>query len=381
MRHSGFLPLCPWQIFCVVSCWALAPLAVCFAVFRMVRRKSGWGICVLPWFRLFVCCWFLLLWFAKLHVTTGVHVAVFLPTASTHVRTEPLSVIGHTGGKKTSPTSVHFWSSPSLWWMTRLHLFCSSVARWWKLEKHFGAASNERETSRQALRQGVKLVLPSWQSLGAACCSVLPLSSPNPSKRTWPASSAGLCSLLSLWWSVLAAQKPKCSKTDLASLVRGCAPCSPSGVGFGRLAAQILRSGLLALPLVSVLTLSSPNLPSQLGCAPCSPSGGPFWPLSSPNSPKFSKTDLASLVCLTVLEQSKAHGTRNYTIVEVPVECHAEMLRLHRNRQSAVVGEQAVEVLSSSSRTDLRSTQSQRDMVSPEIPQLIARKTIQRSAL
>jgi hypothetical protein len=33
-------------------------------------------------------------------VTTGVHVAVFLPTASTHVRTEPLSVIGHTGGKK-----------------------------------------------------------------------------------------------------------------------------------------------------------------------------------------------------------------------------------------------------------------------------------------
>ena len=94
------LPLCPWQIFCVVSCWALAPLAVCFAVFRMVRRKSGWGICVLPWFCLFVRCWFLLLWFAKLHVTTGVHVAVFLPTASTHVRTEPLSVIGHTGGKK-----------------------------------------------------------------------------------------------------------------------------------------------------------------------------------------------------------------------------------------------------------------------------------------
>ena len=199
--------------------------------------------------------------------------------------------------KKTSPTSVHFWSSPSLWWMTRLHLFCSSVARWWKLEKHFGAASNERETSRQALRQGVKLVLPSWQSLGAACCSVLPLSSPNPSKRTWPASSAGLCSLLSLWWSVLAAQKPKCSKTDLASLVRGCAPCSPSGVGFGRLAAQILRSGLLALPLVSVLTLSSPNLPSQLGCAPCSPSGGPFWPLSSPNSPKRTSPAWSAWLC------------------------------------------------------------------------------------
>ena len=36
------------------SCWALAPLA-CFAVFRTVRRKSGWGICVLPWFCFLVC--------------------------------------------------------------------------------------------------------------------------------------------------------------------------------------------------------------------------------------------------------------------------------------------------------------------------------------
>ena len=42
------LPLCPGQIFCVCFCWALAPFAVCFAVFWMVRRKSGWGICVLP---------------------------------------------------------------------------------------------------------------------------------------------------------------------------------------------------------------------------------------------------------------------------------------------------------------------------------------------
>ena len=42
-----------------------------------------------------------------------------------------------------------------------------------------------------------------------------PLSSPNPSKRTSQACYAGLCSLLSLWWSVLAAQQPKSSKTDL----------------------------------------------------------------------------------------------------------------------------------------------------------------------
>ena len=55
--------------------------------------------------------------------------------------------------------------------------------------------------------------------LGCAPCSpsggpFWPLSSPNPPKRTSPSWSAGLCSLLSLWWSVLAAQQPKSSKTD-----------------------------------------------------------------------------------------------------------------------------------------------------------------------
>ena len=158
----------------------------------------------------------------------------------------------------------------------------------------------------------------------------------------------GLCSLLSLWcrfWTLSSPNPPKRT------------PCSPSGVRFD---AQQPKSSKSAW-LCSLLSL--------------------WWSVLAAQQPKFSKTDLASLVCLAVLEQSKAHGTRNYTIVEVPVECHAEMLRLHHNRQSAVVGEQAVEVLSSSSRTDLRSTQSQRDMVSPEIPQLIARKTIQRSAL
>ena len=48
MRHSGFFTTVSWQIFCGCFCWALAPFAVCFAVFLMVRRKSGWGICVLP---------------------------------------------------------------------------------------------------------------------------------------------------------------------------------------------------------------------------------------------------------------------------------------------------------------------------------------------
>ena len=35
-------------------------------------------------------------------MTTGVHVTVFLLTASSHVRTEPSSVIGHTRRKKKS---------------------------------------------------------------------------------------------------------------------------------------------------------------------------------------------------------------------------------------------------------------------------------------
>ena len=135
------------------------------------------------------------------------------------------------------------------------------------------------------------------------CLAVLPapaggpfwrLSSPNPPKRTSPASSAWPCSLLSLWWSVLAAQQPESSKRTSQLAMLGCAPCSPSGVRFGRSAAQILQNGPRQLRL--------------LGCAPCSPSlwwsvlaaqqpesfktdlpsspGRPFWPLSSPNPSK-----------------------------------------------------------------------------------------------
>ena len=104
--------------------------------------------------------------------------------------------------------------------------------------------------------------------LGCAPCapsggSFWPLSSPNPPKRTSPARSAWLCSLLSLWWSVLAAQQPKYSKTDLASLV--------------------CLAVLLALPLVGRFGLSAAQI-FQNG--PCSPSGGPFEPLSSPNPSK-----------------------------------------------------------------------------------------------
>ena len=68
-------------------------------------------------------------------------------------------------------------------------------------------------------------------------CSLLCLwwfSSPNPPKRTSPAWSAGLCSLLSLWWAVLASQQPKSFKTDLAL---------PLVVRLSRSAAQILQNG------------------------------------------------------------------------------------------------------------------------------------------
>ena len=85
--------------------------------------------------------------------------------------------------------------------------------------------------------------------LGCAPCSpsggpFWPLSSPNPPKRTSPCWSAWLCSLLSRWWSVLAAQQPKSSKMDLLSALDllSCV-CSPAGVPFWLLAARIHQSG------------------------------------------------------------------------------------------------------------------------------------------
>ena len=76
------------NLFCGCFCWALAPFAVCFAVLWMVRRKSGWGDLRLA-FRSFVRFVVWLSFFAMFHVTTCVHVDVFLITASSHVRTEP----------------------------------------------------------------------------------------------------------------------------------------------------------------------------------------------------------------------------------------------------------------------------------------------------
>ena len=97
-----------------------------------------------------------------------------------------------------------------------------------------------------------------------------PLSSPNPSKRTSPAWSAWLCSLLSLWWSVLAAQQPKCSKADLASLVR--------------------LAVLFALRLVSVLDAQQPKSSKRDSWGRAQPSRpswrGPYWRIWAAERPK-----------------------------------------------------------------------------------------------
>ena len=141
--------------------------------------------------------------------------------------------------------------------------------------------------------------------LGCAPCSpsggpFWPRSSPNPPKRTSPASSGWRCSLLSLWWSVLTAQQPESFKTDRATLLCWAVLLALLlVVRFGRSAAQIRQNGprllgLLGWPplLVRVgrsaarILQNGPRHIAMLGCAPCSPSGGPFWPLSSPNPSK-----------------------------------------------------------------------------------------------
>ena len=170
------------------------------------------------------------------------------------------------------------------------------------------------------------------------------LSSPNPPKQTLPAWSAWLCSLLSLWWSVLATQQPKSSKTDLASLVSlavlslWCSVLAaqqpkssktdlamlfclavllalPLVVRFGRSAAQIRQNGppLLFQPHRS-LSLSLPGAPfcPLSGLNPpkrTSPAWSAWlcsllslwWSVLAAQQPKSSKTDLASLVCLAGL--------------------------------------------------------------------------------
>ena len=175
--------------------------------------------------------------------------------------------------KRTSPA----WSA----WLSSL------LSLWWSVLAAQQPKSSKRTSPPWSVvcfgplrkPKSVKTDFPCSSNLIGLCpplCSgapFCPLSGPNPPKRTSPASSAWLCSLLSLWWSVLAAQQPKSSKTDLASLVcLAVLLALPLVVRFGRSAAQILQNGPRQLGL--------------LGCAPCSPSGRPFWPLSSQNPSK-----------------------------------------------------------------------------------------------
>jgi hypothetical protein len=61
LRHSGFSPLCPWQILVRgCFCWALPLLLFALLLCWMAKRISGWGICVSPFvvflFVVVLCC-------------------------------------------------------------------------------------------------------------------------------------------------------------------------------------------------------------------------------------------------------------------------------------------------------------------------------------
>ena len=73
LRHGGFIPLCPWQIFVRgCFCWALPLLLFALLLCWMAKRISGWGICVSPFVWLFLC--FLFGFDLPCYMTTGVNV-------------------------------------------------------------------------------------------------------------------------------------------------------------------------------------------------------------------------------------------------------------------------------------------------------------------
>ena len=73
LRHSGIIPLCPWQIFVRgCFCWALPLLLFALLFCWMAKRISGWGICVSPLVWLFLCLFFVI--DLPCYMTTGVNV-------------------------------------------------------------------------------------------------------------------------------------------------------------------------------------------------------------------------------------------------------------------------------------------------------------------
>ena len=92
-------PLCPLaNPFCGCCLFGPCPVFCLVCCFLLTKRKSGWGICGSSWL-LALCC---LLVDFDLHAFMDQLCPctnVFL-TAYSHVRTEPLSDIGQTRGKK-----------------------------------------------------------------------------------------------------------------------------------------------------------------------------------------------------------------------------------------------------------------------------------------
>ena len=100
----GFFPL--WRqhlhIKCGCFCWAPAPF-LGFAVsglLSLTKRKSGWGICgsSVVVVRFFVCD--VVMWMLLMYMITESCTYFYFLDASLSIRTEPLSDIDQTGGKK-----------------------------------------------------------------------------------------------------------------------------------------------------------------------------------------------------------------------------------------------------------------------------------------
>ena len=136
-------------------------------------------------------------------------------------------------------------------------LGCAPCSRWWSV-----LAAQQPKSSKTDLASfvclAVLLALPLVVRFGRSAARIF--------KTDLAACYAGLCSLLSLWWSVLAAQQPKSSKTDLASFV--------------------CLAVLLALPLSGGPFFLAAQQPESFKTDLPSSPGRPFWPLSSPNPSK-----------------------------------------------------------------------------------------------
>ena len=121
----------------------------------------------------------------------------------------------------------------------------------------------------------------------------------------------GLCAFPP-WWSVLAAQQPKSSKTDLASLV-SLAVLLALSLWWSVLAAQQPNPSKRTLPALHWVGVGwGGMITSMFLCAhrhgnlitrelrwvsvPFLP-GGPFWPLSSPNPPKRTSPAWSAWLC------------------------------------------------------------------------------------